>query len=555
MSRRLIRVSLIVVVSVVWVLLSWAQAGVFAASAPPLPPAAAPPVFSAEEIAVFYSYDDMAPLKAASTPLDSTAWYDQYEVEYQSLGETVYARLMLPKADAPVPCMVGVHGMFSDTVYQFWTAADFCAKRGIAVICPSLPYHHKRTEGFPLIPGQQLIAAPPDEVTQNLRRAVVDIRRALDYVSGLPRIDASEVSVGGASLGGTLAALALKVDLRFTKGVAVVGGSGTGGIIEEGDIPVLDAFRLAARLGLVDTERYIDALRIVDPITVPDIAPRPALLMSGLTDTIMVTANAVKLRESLALAEQVWTTGGHYFPMFAAQYMLVDYLLNHAPARVEIGGGLGFAFTERVGKPQIGADNLWISLDVETVGGIGDIGGTAATTMSHRMSVPLVNRDLPMVVLSEASYEALEGVLADRHFPAFVYITKRDSALELDAALAYVQILGVGADPLVYYIAPQQTQGGQGQAGQTQYSVGTLSRMTVSRARNTIESLLKVPGGSAASAARVPAPLSVFDRMSLVDGSAGLEAWMTGRLSVERLGPILWLPDYPCDNPRWAVGP
>jgi cephalosporin-C deacetylase-like acetyl esterase len=511
--------------------------------------ASSPPqhTFSADEVAAFYGYDDTEPLNVVSTRLDSTAWYDQYELEYQSLGETVYARLMLPKAGAPggaagaagaaaVPCMVGVHGMFSTSVNQFWSAADFCARRGIAVIYPSLPYHHERTKGYPIVAGQQLVVGSPEEVAQNLRRAVVDVRRAVDVVSAIPEIDASRISVGGVSLGGTIAALALKVDPRFSRAVSVVGASGIGDLIREGGTDLGDIFRFAARLGLVDLERYIDELRITDSALLPDTLPRPALLFSGKADDIAPPFSAVKLRESLTLAEQVWTTGGHYLPMHAARYLLVDYLLDHAPARIEIGGGLSFAFTETVGKPVIGADNLWVSVDVET--------GAAGWT--HRVSVPMVNRDVPMVVLSEASYAQLESAFADRHFPAFVYITRRDSAMELDAALAYAQILGIGANPSVYYIEPE---------GPTQYRVGTLSPMAVSRARNTIESVLKFPGGSAAAMARTPVPLSVFDRLSLVDGAVGLRSWFDERLSVDRLAPIQWFPNYPVDNPRWAEAP
>lgn len=269
----------------------------------PGPPvrAAAP---SRDEVEAFYSCDEEAPLEAAEVLLGSSPWYREYEVRYSSLGETVYARPMVPRSTEPtlipasasastsastlpsaaVPCLVGLHGMFSDTEYQFWSIADFCAKRGVAVMTPSLPYHHKRTEGFPLIPGQQLINGPHDTVRDNLRRAVIDTRRAVDWLATPSDIDQHAISIAGVSLGGIVASLAFKVEPRFANGVFVVGGSGVGGILEHGRTDVLNIFRAAAKANVVNQQDFIDALEIAGPINIPDLAPRPALPMNGLSE-------------------------------------------------------------------------------------------------------------------------------------------------------------------------------------------------------------------------------------------------------------------------------
>ncbi len=301
----------------------------------PGPPAGAVGL-SRDEVEAFYSYDAEASLEAVEVLLGFSPWYREYEVRYSSLGETVYARFMVPRStestSAAVPCLVGLHGMLSDSEYQFWSIADFCAKRGIAVMTPSLPYHHRRTEGVPLIPGQQLIIGPPGAVSDNLRRAVVDTRRAVDWLATCPDIDQHAISIAGVSLGGIVASLAFKVEPRFANGVFVVGGSGVGDILEHGRTDVLDIFRAAARANVVNPQDFIDALQIADPINVPDFVPRPALLMNGLSDIIMVLDNALRFRESMCLAEQIWTTGGHYFPMYAAEYLLIDYIAGQYAA-------------------------------------------------------------------------------------------------------------------------------------------------------------------------------------------------------------------------------
>jgi len=86
------------------------------------------------------------------------------------------------------------------------------------------------------------------------------------------------------------------------------------------------SFGLAAKANVVDPEDFVDALQIVDPINVPDLQPRPVLVMNGMSDVIMVPENAVRLRDSFVLAEQIWTTGGHYFPLYVSEYLLMDYL-------------------------------------------------------------------------------------------------------------------------------------------------------------------------------------------------------------------------------------
>ncbi len=529
---------------------------------------------SRDEVEAFYLYDADVPLAAVEVSLGSSPWYREYEVRYSSLGETVYARLMAPlstesastsnatPASVAVPCLVGLHGMFSDSEYQFWSIADFCAKRGIAVMTPSLPYHHRRTAGIPIIPGQQLIIGPPEAVRDNLRRAVVDTRRAVDWLATRSDIDQHAISIAGVSLGGIVASLVFKLEPRFANGVFVVAGSGVGGILEHGRTDVLDIFRAAAKANVVNPQDFIDALQIADPINMPDFVPRPALLMNGTSDIIMVPDNAVRLRDSMALAEQIWTTGGHYFPMYAAEYLLMDYIARqHAasPAfsrgiRIEVGSG--FSFAERVRPPEAGADNLWVDIRVEL--------GRLDLIVDHQLSVPMVNRAVPIVVMSRETYTALAPFMLGRHLPAFIYVINLDASLELSAALAYAQALGLRADPQVYYIG-QVAPGASGegrdsrrdsQEDQGGYFVGILSPMDVGYARGVLESVSRVPQALASSES-VPISMSIFATTQSLGGPGVEEAvgsWLAQAAAVSKLKPIPWFPDYPHDNPRWAVG-
>ncbi len=79
---------------------------------------------------------------------------------------------------------------------------------------------------MPLIPGQQLIVGSPDAIRNNLRRAVIDVRRAVDWLATRDDIDQGAISIAGVSLGGIVASLAFKVEPRFANAVLVVAGSG-----------------------------------------------------------------------------------------------------------------------------------------------------------------------------------------------------------------------------------------------------------------------------------------------------------------------------------------
>jgi hypothetical protein len=100
------------------------------------------------EVIKFYSYDRSQPLEAKLVLRAENEWYRRYELTYKSEGDTVYAAYFEPKRPGKAPAAIGIHGMFSEDEDQFWHVADFAAKRGFAVLMPSLPFHHISKAGF-----------------------------------------------------------------------------------------------------------------------------------------------------------------------------------------------------------------------------------------------------------------------------------------------------------------------------------------------------------------------------------------------------------------------
>jgi dienelactone hydrolase len=404
--------------------------------------------FSGLDITVFYNYDRTRPLADSMVLLGETEWFLHYDVQYRSEGDTVFAHLFLPRRPpgaGPVPAIVGLHGMFAPSEEQFWMMAQFLAKRGFAVMTPSLPYHHRRAKGLQIVTGQRMVVGSADTIRDNLRRAVVDMRRAIDWLETRPDVDPSRVYIAGASLGGIVGSLAYKIEPRFGAGLFVSAGCGVEGILANTDLNLLTVFREAARVRLIDPRAFVETLRIVDPINVPEVEVRPVLMMNGTSDEIFPVTEVSKLRQSFADMRMVWATGGHFFPIYPAQYIAASFfqeIASACPPVLEVWPG--YRFVERVAERAAGSGRLQVDLDVLARSTPGD------RAFRHMISVPLVNRLMPVIVVTREAFsqtrDALLGV------PGFVYVIERDDAAELAAALAYVSALGVRVEPAAYYI-------------------------------------------------------------------------------------------------------
>lgn len=494
------------------------------------------------KIESFYDYDRTQPLEESFALLHDNQWYLHYDVSYKSEGDTVYAHYFVPVTarEQPVPCVIGLHGVFSPSEEQFWMMADFLAKRGIAGIAPSLPQHHRRAKGTQLISGQRFVVGPPETIRDNLRQSVVDQRRAVDWLTMRPEVDSEAISIAGISLGGIVGSLTYKVEPRIRSGIFVVAGSGVDGIVENSDLSVIAAFRQAARIKILDPQKFVDALQIVDPINVPDLYPRPVLMMNATDDVIIASTEALRLYNTLGQAEQIWTNGNHYFPAYAGEYLTASFLASHMPdsyGETPPGSVLmaspGYRFIEDVRRPVPGTTRLWVDLRVQTEG--------EGRDMEHQVSAPLVNRMVPVILATSETYSRIQRDVSD--LPAFIYLIESDDASQLAAALAYINALGLSANPLVYYLAPSDGIG---------YTLAQYSPAEVESARHMLSSVLSV-GSVGATPVSVPAAL-LSDAANYPNlAQAGIA--LSKKIRYEDLGPLPWFPAWEDEGVRWSLGP
>jgi cephalosporin-C deacetylase-like acetyl esterase len=387
------------------------------------------------EVIKFYSYDRSQPLEAKLVLRAENEWYRRYELTYKSEGDTVYAAYFEPKRPGKAPAAIGIHGMFSEDEDQFWHVADFAAKRGFAVLMPSLPFHHRRSKGIQVISGQKFVVAPPEAVRNNFRRAVIDMRRALDWLISRDNVDSERIYITGASLGGMVSMLTYKTDPRLKGGVFLVAGAGFREILINSDNPVVRNFRLLSKIGLADIAEAADTLMLVDPAALPDIWPRPVLMLNGTLDVIFPISETLRAAESFADADVIWARSSHFYPVSGGQYLIADFVSRLSGMPLESRLPHGTTVRETVLPPVPGDSRLWVSLTSSSNG----VYQTRAAHTQGYFGIHLVNRLTPTLIIPNGIWEMHRHELES--VPASIFVVNSLNSGDLAFALSYLRLL------------------------------------------------------------------------------------------------------------------
>ena len=386
------------------------------------------------EVIKFYSYDRNQPLDAKLVLRAENEWYRRYELTYKSEGDTVYAAYFEPRRPGKAPAAIGIHGMFSEDEDQFWHVADFAAKRGFAVLMPSLPFHHRRSKGIQVISGQKFVVAPPVAVRDNFRRAVIDMRRGVDWLMSRDNVDSERVYITGASLGGMVSMLTYKADPRLKGGVFLVAGAGFREILVNSENPVVRNFRLLSKIGLTDIIEAADTLMLVDPAALPDIWPRPVLMLNGTLDVIFPISETLRAASSFDDVDVVWAKSSHFYPVSGGQYLIADFVSRLSGMPLELRLSQGATVRETVLPPVPGDSRLWISLSSSN--GAHQIRGAHTNGF---FGIHLVNRLTPTLIVPDEIWEMHRQELES--VPASIFVVNSIASGDLAFALSYIRLL------------------------------------------------------------------------------------------------------------------
>ena len=189
------------------------------------------------------------------------------------------------------------------------------AKAGIAAFLIIQPYSYNRRP-MPRIDGVELLSGDVPQMVGALHQAVLDARRAFDWLSSRPDIDANRMGAAGISLGGVLAPVIAGVDHRAKVLVTIVGGADVSDIVF--DSPITFGLHPALLYHGVTYDSLKRDMAPLEPINnLHGFDPKNALLFNGRYDVFISPKQAHHLSEALGGAKIIWTNTGHYGAVFA----------------------------------------------------------------------------------------------------------------------------------------------------------------------------------------------------------------------------------------------
>jgi dienelactone hydrolase len=246
-------------------------------------------------------------------------------------NNTVWAKYWHPKEAAgrrPAALLLHWLGGRFDTLEII---GQRLAENGIPALMMYLPHYGPRA-ARDRARREELLTADLDRSFANLRQAVLDVRRAGDWLASRPWIEPCRVGLVGISLGAIVGSLAAGVDDRFGRSVFLIGGGDVAGIIFHGSKETAAHKKKLEEAGLT-ADQLREKGRDVEPLTYASrLRTDEILMINAETDEVIPRTSTLKLHEAAGRPELRWFKGGHYAIVFQLGPVLKD-ILAHLSAR------------------------------------------------------------------------------------------------------------------------------------------------------------------------------------------------------------------------------
>jgi hypothetical protein len=275
----------------------------------------------------FYDYDAHAPFTVTQTP-DKEAQaevggdiqvtcvtYPSPVVTPYPVDNLVTGFLFHPNTPGPHPVMLVEHEWLPVNLNNEFVLCATLARAGVAAFLVVQPYSYNRRL-LPRVPDVELLSGDTQQTVAAVRQAVLDNRRALDWLQSRPDIDPTRMGVAGISLGGILAPLIAGVDHRARVLVTIVGGGDVSDLVYDSFI----TYGLRPSLlyhGVTFDSLKHDYANIEPTNWLQGFDPKNALLFNGRFDVFVNPKQAHHLAKALGGAPIVWIPTGHYGTVFA----------------------------------------------------------------------------------------------------------------------------------------------------------------------------------------------------------------------------------------------
>ena len=185
------------------------------------------------------------------------------------------------------------------------------AEKGIPTLMIYLPHYGPRRSADPKL-RERLIGTDVTRTRKNLRQAVLDVRRAGDWMASRPGIDPDRVGIVGISLGAVIGSLVAGIDDRFGPSAFIIGGGDLPGIIFKASKDTRKIRDSLVAEGWT-RKRLTAELRDVEPLTFAKrIDKKKILMLNAESDEIIPRECTTKLHEAIGKPTIRWYRGGHY---------------------------------------------------------------------------------------------------------------------------------------------------------------------------------------------------------------------------------------------------
>ena len=247
----------------------------------------------------------------------STDDYDRYRVVIRPPGaeaEDIPMLLCLPKSgQAPYPVVILLHGHGGNKEWPVNLFATALAQIEIASLAYDLPDHGERNTGNGTFWDD---FNDWERVTAGVTLSVTDGRWVADYLQARSDIEASKIACMGYSLGSYIGCILTDVENSIAGLVMNVGGTS-----------VAQENYIKETYGMVIWDLHAGGYF---PTThAADINPRPAWMLNGINDTVILPSDSQALYDALQEPRRItWYDSGHSLPTPAATDEAVGYLQN-----------------------------------------------------------------------------------------------------------------------------------------------------------------------------------------------------------------------------------
>lgn len=274
----------------------------------------------ARQLTSLYEYQVERPF-SLSLHLNVKGDFHEYLVHFKSplrtgdfLNDVAKGFYYRPAGPGPYPVVIVVPRFGAETLSLEQEMARELMREGFAVFVLVLPWHMGRKGDGP--DGPRLLwQADVAKLAESVRQAVLDVRRAVDWLGRQDHIDPQRIGILGISLGAFISNLALAVDERIVAGVSVLGGGDLAHGVWHSPLALWQRWQLRKR-GL-NEEKLADLLRPYDPLTFahPGLAQR-LYMINGRFDLILPRCSVEAFWQAAGRPPITQLTSGHLTAYF-----------------------------------------------------------------------------------------------------------------------------------------------------------------------------------------------------------------------------------------------